>query len=133
MRTVQSIIKDNDENISAAALVNKFKRALCSADYSNLINSDLRLSRMQAYLAVIHSYNAIESIEKLHDQVIKLNQFRSTFNYKPSGFDLMVDELEHAFLIVCLDSGMGTHQLKELSYSFNLDDLKAHELMHLRN
>lgn len=133
MKFISSIIKENDKSISNKALLAKFDAALYAADFVGLINSDLGLSRIQCYLKVLHTYNALESIERLHDRVVKLNSLRSTYNSKPRGFDFLIAEIETAFLSVCLDAGMGTAQLKALSYSFNYNDLEENDLLDLRS
>lgn len=129
---IKEMIAENSANISDLALIAKFERALSSADDLNLINSDLRLSRMQAYLTVIHAYNALDEVENLHKQVVLLNQFRATFCYKPLGFDYLVAELQRSFLVVCISAGMGEAQMQALSYSFDFEDLKANDLLSLR-
>jgi len=131
-KDIKEIIRSNNKNISDLALIKKFEAALDAASYINLINSDVGLDRIQAYLVVLSRYNAIDSIDSLHARVVLLNQYRSTFCYKPQGFDSQIDGIERDFLSVCLEAGMGEAQLKALSYSFNMDDLKENDLMYLR-
>lgn len=132
MKTIREHIEHNDKEISTKAYIKHFEAALHAADYIGVDNTDLRVSRIQAYCSVLYRINAIDSVKNLYREAESINQYREQFDYKPDGMDALVKTLKDHFLDVCLDVGLGTEQLKAVAYSFDLDTLKEEKLLYLR-
>lgn len=124
----------NDKSNGYPVIGKRYDMALENGLIQGEPDGDCRLNRAIAFLNF--AYNKTDNVEyiEIHiDRLARLNHFRACMGFKPAGFDQLACGLLSSCFDMLVHNGVSSKNMAHFAWLVDIDYLKEHDLLHLRD